>query len=52
MLMTRELQLVDVATGEVVMRVDVSLRDDDEVDKAREALATNAGPGREVRGVD
>ena len=50
--MTKELQVVDLATEEVLTRVDVSLRDDDEVRKARERLERSASPGCEVREVD
>jgi hypothetical protein len=50
--MTRELHVVETATGNVVRRVDVSLRSSAEVDKTREALEADAGPGHEVRDVD
>ena len=50
--MTKEIQVVDTTTDEVVQRVDVSLRDDDEVRKAREALTAQLEAGQEVRLVD
>jgi hypothetical protein len=50
--MTKELHVVDVDTGEVVERVDVSRRGQAEVDKAREALLAKITAGHEVRDVD
>ena len=49
--MVKELQLVDLATDEVLTRVDVSMRDELEVRKTRASLEEKCNPGQEVREV-
>ncbi len=50
--MTKELHVVDVKTGDVVKRVDVSRRDESEVSKTRAAMEAELQTGEALRAVD
>ena len=50
--MTKELHVVDIETGDVVKRVDVSRRDEAEVRKTHAAMEAELQPGEALRAVN